>query len=84
MGPTAGWCLTCYINARFVWVTAKGLEDIMVNAKLLNVFKERLDKYLKNRSPWDYCISKPHEAQLIDEKTHGLSAYLKEIGLFYS
>lgn len=56
----------------------------MVNAKLLNVFKERLDKYLKNRSLWDHCVSKPHEAELIDEKTHGLSAYLKEIGLFYS
>lgn len=55
-----------------------------MNAKLLNVFKERLDKYLKNRSLWDYCINKPHEAELIDEKTRGLSAYLKEIGLFYS
>lgn len=56
----------------------------MVNAKLLNVFKERLDKYLKNRTLWDYSINKPHEAELINEKTHGLSAYLKEIGLFYS
>lgn len=56
----------------------------MVNAKLLNEFKERLDKYLKNRSLWGYCINKPHEAELIDEKTHGLSTCLKEIGSFYS
>lgn len=55
-----------------------------MNAKLLNVFKERLDKYLKNRSVWDFYINKPPEAELIDEKTHGLSAYLKEIGLLYS
>lgn len=56
----------------------------MVNAKLLNVFKERLDRYLKNRSLWGYCINKPREAELIDVKTHGLSAYLEEIGLSYS
>lgn len=55
-----------------------------MNAKLLNVFKEKLDKYLKNRSLWDYCINKLHEAKLIDEKARGLSAYLKEIGLLYS
>lgn len=56
----------------------------MMNAKLLNELKEGLDKYLKNRSVWDYCINKPREAELIDEKTHGLSAYLKDIGLFNS
>lgn len=55
-----------------------------MKAKLLNVLKERLDKYLEIRSLWDYCINKPHEAELIAEKGHSLSAYFKEIRLLYS
>lgn len=50
-----------------------------MNAKLLNVFKERLDKYLEIRSLWDYCVNKPHEAELIAEKAHSLGVYFKEI-----
>lgn len=52
-----------------------------MNAKLLNAFKGRLDKYLEIRSVWNYCINEPYKAEAVSKRAHSLGVYFKEVAL---
>lgn len=50
-----------------------------MNAKLLNAFKGRLDKYLEIRSVWNYYINEPYNTEAMAKKVHSLGVYFKEV-----